>query len=209
MKMEELSETFSKVMRMMMSNKKHFILKKSLFSTLLLVALLIFSCKEKKTVETKVEKKQQAATVISSNISVEEEEIEVEKSDLDYELVDENSFKKWQGEYLLEYKDYGGEGNSIVKAQIKLDNPDSNNLWIWWEAPNEKNSDTISVYGSFGTIDANNTKIKFLPEVTAGDDRGLDVHFYLYEINNTYYIKSQMIPSENGVIKKVPIQKIK
>lgn len=169
----------------------------------------MFSCKEKKTAETKIEKKQNTEINAPDPIPEEEEEEEVKKSDLDYEAVDKNSFKKWEGEYSVDYKDYAGEGNSVVKAKLKLGGPDDSNLWIWWESPNEKNSDTISVYGSLGKMDAGNSKIIFLPEIISGDDHGIDVHFYLYEDRNKYYIKSQMIPSENGVIRKVPIQKIK
>lgn len=186
-------------------------MKKSAFSTLLLMILINFSCKEKKTVVTKVVTTESKAAA-DTHDSIQEDndnEDEVRKSDLDYEEVDANSFKKWKGEYFLEYKDYAGEGNAVIKVKLKLEDPGFNNLWIWWEAPNEKNSDTISVFGSFGKADHTNTKIKFLPEVETGDGRGIEKDYFLYEKDNKFYIKSMMIPSENGVIKKLPIQKIK
>lgn len=186
-------------------------MKKHTFSILLLIALLSLSCKEKKTVVTKVvTTKSNLATDTHDSIQEDkEDEDEVRKSDLDYEVVELNSFKKWKGEYLLEYKDYAGEGNAVIKVKLKLDDPEFNNLWIWWEAPNEKNTDTISVFGSFGKADNINTKIKFLPEVETGDGRGIEKDYFLYEKDNKFYIKSRMIPSENGIIKKLPIQKIK
>ena len=184
-------------------------MKKSLFPTLLLIGLLSFSCKEKKTVETKVVKTESKIKAVQDSISEENEDEEVKKSDLEYEVLDNNSFKKWKGEYFLEYKDYAGEGNAVIKVKLQLNEPEFNNLWIWWEAPNEKNSDTISIFGSFGKADEANTKIKFLPEVEAGDGRGMEKDYFLYEKDNKFYIKSGMIPSEYGEQKKVLIKKVK
>ncbi|WP_106918282.1 hypothetical protein [Chryseobacterium aurantiacum] len=186
-------------------------MKKNVFSTLLLIALLSLSCKEKKTVVTKVvttESKVPAHTYDSIQGDKEEGD-DGGKSDLDYEVLDAHSFKKWKGEYFLVYKDYAGEGNAVIKVKLKLDDPESSNLWIWWEAPHEKNSDTISIFGSFGKADNTNTKIKFLPEVEAGDGRGMEEDYFLYEKDNRFYIKSGMIPSENDERKKLPIQKLK
>ncbi|WP_160137395.1 hypothetical protein [Chryseobacterium sp. c4a] len=183
-------------------------MKKIIFPTLLLIGLLSFSCKEKKTVETKVVTTPKLPVAQHANTPV-EDEADFAKDDTEYEKIDENSFKKWKGKYFLEYHDYAGEGNSVIKVKVDLNEPEFNNIWIWWEAPNEKNSDTISMFGGLGKADHTNTKIKFLPEVEAGEGRGMEKDYFLYEKNNKFYIKSGMIPSENGVIELLPIQKIK
>lgn len=183
-------------------------MKKRIFPTLLLIGLLSFSCKEKKTVETKVVTTSETPSVQKNDTSVQDEN-DFEKDDTEYERIDENSFQKWKGKYFLEYHDYAGEGNSVIKVKVDLNEPDFNNIWIWWEAPNEPNSDTLSMFGGLGKADNTNTKVKFLPEVEAGDGRGMEKDYFLYEKDNKFYIKSGMIPSENGVIELLPIQKIK
>ncbi|WP_347217573.1 hypothetical protein [Chryseobacterium sp.] len=184
-------------------------MKKRVFPTLLLIGLVSFSCKEKKIVETKVVTTGSKIPAVQNNNTSVPDDIDFAKDDMEYEVIDENSFKKWKGKYFLEYHDYAGEGNSVIKVKVDLNEPEFNNIWIWWETPNEKNSDTLSMFGSLGKADPANTKVKFLPEVEAGDGRGMEKDYFLYEKGNKFYIKSGMIPSENGVIELLPIQKIK
>ncbi|GAA4166757.1 hypothetical protein GCM10022217_41070 [Chryseobacterium ginsenosidimutans] len=187
-------------------------MKRILFPVIL-VSVISFSCKKK---EFKKE-----TTVVSTNktadsakISQAEESVDSEstKSDLDYDQVDEKDFEKWKGEYFLDYIDYAGENDGTkLKVKLILDSSEDGHFYLWYEKPN----DTVKVgmhhvYGSFGKIGNENNEIKFLPEIISeGEDTGIDLDYFLYSKDGKFYIKSRMIPSENGDSKELTIQKIK
>ncbi|MFP3591060.1 hypothetical protein [Chryseobacterium sp. SIMBA_038] len=177
------------------------------------IFVISFSCKEKKEKVTEPEVVE--TKVIDSVQSVTSEEItdeEPRKEDTDYEMVSEKDFKQWKGEYHLDYLDYAGENDGTkLKAKLVLDGSEDGHFYLWYEKP----SDTAKlgmhhVYGSFGKADNENTAIKFLPEIVIDrENTGIDLDFFLYNKNNAFYIKSEMIPSEGGATKELPIQKIK
>jgi hypothetical protein len=189
-------------------------LKKILFP-IILISAISFSCKKK---EVKKE-----TTVVSANTTpvdsteipqVEEASVDSEsvKSDLDYDDVNEKDFGKWKGEYFLDYIDYAGENDGTkLKAKLILDSPTDGDFYLWYEKPNDTVKEGMHhVYGSFGKADNTNNTIKFLPEIISeGEDTGIDLDYFLYSKDGKFYIKSEMIPSENGDSKELFIQKIK
>lgn len=175
--------------------------------------MIIFSCKKK---EVKKETTEISAIKITDSTKITEPEevadVEPRKEDTDYEVVNEKDFEKWKGEYFLDYIDYAGENDGTkLKAKLVLDGPEDGHFYLWYESP----SDTTKlgmhhVYGSFGKMNNENTAIKFLPEIIIeGENTGIDLDFFLYNKNNMFYIKSEMIPSEGGATKELPIQKNK
>lgn len=187
-------------------------MKKIVFSVVI-ISLVSFSCKEKK--ETAPETKTVETKVVDSLKNTDTEEIvdvESKKEDTDYEEVNKKDFKKWKGEYKLDYIDYAGENDGTkLKAKLILDTPQDGHFYLWYESPTDTTKLGMQhVYGSFGKVDNENTVIKFLPEIIIeGENPGIDLDFFLYNKNNQFYIKSGMIPSENGATKQLPIQKIK
>ncbi|MDQ0593962.1 hypothetical protein QFZ37_002331 [Chryseobacterium ginsenosidimutans] len=188
-------------------------MKRILFPVIV-VSVISFSCKKK---ELKKE-----TTIVSANITADSikipqtEELPVDsesmKSDLDYEQVNEKDFGKWKGEYFLDYIDYAGENDGTkLKAKLILDSSEDGHFYLWYEKPNDTVKEGMHhVYGSFGKIGDENNAIKFLPEIISeGEDTGIDLDYFLYSKDGKFYIKSGMIPSENGDSKELPIKKNK
>lgn len=186
-------------------------MKKIVFPILIFV--MSFSCKEKK--EKVAETKAVETKVADSVQTIEPEEVvdgEIRKEDTDYEVVSKKDFEKWKGEYFLDYIDYAGENDGTkLKAKLVLDGPEDGHFYLWCESPSDTTKIGMHhVYGSFGRINNENTAIKFLPEIIIeGENPGIDLDFFLYDKSKTFYIKSEMIPSEGGATKELPIQKIK
>lgn len=189
-------------------------MKKILFP-LIVFSVISFSCKKE---ETKIEKTESAVNTVidSAKISQPEEfadsETENVKSDLDYEEVEDKDFVKWKGEYFLDYIDYAGENDGTkLKVKLVLGSSEDGHFYLWYEKPNDiLKLGMHHVYGSFGKADKENNAIKFLPEiVTEGEDTGIDLDYFLYNREGKFYIKSGMIPTENGDSGEIPIQKIK
>jgi hypothetical protein len=188
-------------------------LKKIVFP-IILISAISFSCEKK---EVKKETTVVSANTIadSTTISqVEESSVDSEstKSDLDYDEVNEKDFEKWKGEYFLDYIDYAGENDGTkLKAKLILDSPEDGDFYLWYEKPNDTVKEGMHhVYGSFGKVGNENNAIKFLPEIISeGESTGIDLDYFLYNKDGKFYIKSEMIPSENGDSKELPIQKIK
>ncbi|WP_139262503.1 hypothetical protein [Chryseobacterium polytrichastri] len=179
----------------------------------MLIFLMGFSCKEKK--EKTTETKTVETKVADSVKTLEPEEFvdsEPRKEDTDYEVINKKDFAKWKGEYHLDYLDYAGENDGTkLKAKLVLDGPEDGHFYLWCEKPNDTTKLVMQhVYGSFGKMNNENTAVKFLPEIIIeGENTGINLDFFLYNKNNTFYIKSDMIPSEGGATKELPIQKIK
>lgn len=189
-------------------------MKRILFSVIV-ISVISFSCK-KEDVKIETNKATIDKAVDSIKISQSEESVDTEteniKSDLDYEEVGEKDFAKWKGEYFLDYIDYAGENDGTkLKVKLVLDSYQDGNFYLWYEKPNDTIKEGMHhVFGSFGKADKENNTIKFLPEIiTEGEDTGIDLDYFLYSRNGKFYIKSGMIPSENGDSREIPIQKIK
>jgi len=187
-------------------------LKRILFF-ITLASAVSFSCKKK-------EVKKEAAVALVTKVAdsakafQDEESVDSEsmKSDLDYQEVSEKDFEKWKGEYFLDYIDYAGENDGTkLKAKLVLDSYEDGHFYLWYEKSNDTLKEGMHhVYGSFGKADDKNTAIKFLPEIISeGEDTGIELDYFLYNKNGKFFIKSGMIPSEDGHSKELPIQKIK
>lgn len=188
-------------------------MKRILFVVIVFSAIS-FSCKKE---ETKIERTQSPVDTvvdsaeISSPKDVTDSETNI-KSDLDYEEVSDKDFKKWKGEYFLDYIDYAGENDGTkLKAKLVLGSSENGHFYLWYEKPNDTVKEGVHhVFGSFGKAGYKNNAIKFLPEIiTEGEDTGIDLDYFLYNRDGKFYIKSGMIPAENGASEEIPIQKIK
>ncbi|SHF44198.1 hypothetical protein SAMN05443633_104240 [Chryseobacterium arachidis] len=179
--------------------------------------MLGISCKKKdKAIDKKIK---DTISVSTDSVKTKQEEISLHsdnsedaKSDLDYQQVNENDFKKWKGEYLLDYIDYAGENDGTkLKAKLTLDSNEDGHFYVWYETPNDTAKIGMHhVYGSFGRADDRNTAIKFLPMVIVdGENTGIDLDYFLYSKDGKFFIKSDMILSEDGNSRELPIQKIK
>jgi len=124
---------------------------------------------------------------------------------IDETQLDDESLKKWKGEYYLEYFDEKSKSIHPIKLSLKIDAPDVSSILIWRYDEDKQTDKEAAFSGEFWKMGNENNELDFILGVQSGVFEGKNEStFFLSEKDGRFFIRTNYLDKNDAVlIKKI------